>query len=60
MKIGATISPALLSLLTNKQIDVEYAEVNDERTRTAVITLESRLPSEEALRAEVRSVRQVL
>jgi uncharacterized protein (UPF0276 family) len=30
MKIGATISPALLSLLNNKQIDVDYIEVNGE------------------------------
>ncbi len=31
MKIGATISPALLSLLDNNQIDVDYIEVNGER-----------------------------
>lgn len=31
MKIGATISPALLSLLDRKQIDVDYIEVNGER-----------------------------
>lgn len=30
MKIGATISPALLSLLNNNQIDVDYIEVNGE------------------------------
>ena len=31
MKIGATISPALLSLLDNRRIDVDYIEVNGER-----------------------------
>ena len=30
MKIGATISPALLSLLDDKRIDVDYIEVNGE------------------------------
>ena len=30
MKIGATISPALLSLLHDKRIDVDYIEVNGE------------------------------
>ena len=31
MKIGATISPALLSLLDRNQIDLDYIEVNGER-----------------------------
>ncbi|MCA1552899.1 MAG: DUF692 family protein [Chloroflexi bacterium] len=31
MKIAATISPALLSLLEHNQIDVDYIEVNGER-----------------------------
>jgi uncharacterized protein (UPF0276 family) len=31
MKIGATISPSLLSLLDKNQIDVDYIEVNGER-----------------------------
>ena len=36
MKIGATISPALLSLLSDKRIDVDYIEVNGERDLASV------------------------
>ena len=46
MKISATISPALLSLLAKKQIDVDYIEVNGE---SEVATLQRALALRPAL-----------
>ncbi len=43
MKIGATISPALLSLLASDEIDVDYIEVNGEQdVETLIKALELR------------------
>mgnify|MGYP000992347147 CR=1 FL=1 len=61
MRIGATLSPALMSLLDRELIDIALLEWTLARTpQVDAVTLESRLPDETALRHEVDLLRNLV